>query len=247
VAILNETGAPAITNVRVVAYALYANPNIGIKNHKDLVLNNVTVEAHSVNLFARNVGIWNEGSASLTMNNGTVMVSSNHPGELYAMEGILNVDSDVSNVLINNSIIQVTGDGAGYGIYGNYATLTVEFSKVIVNLSGNSFGIWSRAAGPSVLNSEVRALSGSAYYGRGILVNYYPGTLDIERSLIEGSYRAIDSSRTANITKSEIIGDTNNLWQMDIDVSIVDGSLGGSGTYSCVGVYEPDLDPITCP
>lgn len=250
-AIHNESGAPSITNVKAIAHgSSYSKRNIAIQNEKSVVLDYVTAVAYSEGSYARNDGIVNKSGASLTLNNSTVDVWNS--AIMYKSVGILN-ESGVSSVSITNSFIYLHGNVWGEGIYNYDAPVTIKFSKVITDNASSAIGIYSYKGDLTVVSSKIIAQGalGTNYgihAGNGATSQDHV-IVDIDRSLVEGSDVFIYALTYTDVyfNNSYLIGDSTANGNIDITVSTVDGSLGGYGTYSCVGVYDSSLDPVTCP
>ncbi len=131
--------------------------------------------------------------------------------------------SDGGKIYLSNVTVIANGASYSVGIYSSWSTMVVSNSTVTSN-GIQSYGIWS----------------------------VYGATTEINNTSITSSDLAINSTHASKVTikgssiKAPTIVSNNNNSTLMAAYTQFDGTLAASGM-SCVGVYDANFAPITCP
>ncbi|MBI4710657.1 MAG: hypothetical protein HY806_06020 [Nitrospirae bacterium] len=141
--------------------------------------------------------------------------------------GIYN--QNFSSPVMTNVKITASGGVNNAGIY-NYQFCSPTMTNVTINVSGASwnYGVVDWASSSTVMTNSTVTVSGNNSYG---IYGQYTYSTKIDHSVITASTRTIanDSSSTTLIGNTKLDGGTI------------------LGAVKCVGVYDGNYNPLTCP
>ncbi|EFO81371.1 hypothetical protein OSCT_0770 [Oscillochloris trichoides DG-6] len=206
-------------------------------------LRNLSVESDgSVNPYT--TGMYNS-SASPTISNVSVTASGGTNNY-----GIANFS--FSSPLISNVTLTASGgDAKNIGIYNNASSPPI--SNVTITASGgtNNYGIVNfSSSSPPISNVTVTVSGGTENYG---IFNFYssPSISNVTATASGGTnnYGIVNESSSPTIRDSVLSGSTysvyNNGGTSKVAYSMLDGPHS-SGT-TCIGTYDANFAPVTCP
>lgn len=230
-----------ITDVTVIATGGIENE--AITNNSPATIRNATIKASGATNC--NWGIVDDGSSFIS---NVAVVLSGEACNIGIRTGA------GAYTVIENSSISVTG-GSTFNVgFEAYASPKVTNVTITASGAGTSYGIrfmgWcSDCSFPAAVLNGVRV---DALTGIGLVISE-PNTppLEISESRINGA-TGISTENLVKFKNSTISGSTNAIVESSgttlIAYTEVDGTINKyGGTLRCIGVYNPNYDPVVCP
>lgn len=237
----SESRKPVMTNVLVNASGFGSGQYVTGISTGEGILTNVTI-----NIYAATTATGMLIGGSPLINDLNITIAGT--GQFY--KGILN--SAHSSPLLSNITVKVSGAVESYGIFSDGAsTPTIINATVYAIQESANFGyaIYNFGASPVIkdvllIASDVGVYSTASSYP--VITN-----LKVVSSYIGIFTNGYGGNSTVKISNSEISGVTNTIVTEGSSAILVGNSKidGGpiSGTVKCIGSYDGNYDPITCP
>ncbi len=215
---INNVSNVKLSNVTVTSSTAVIK-STGIYNRQSSpLLTNVTIISSGPSTYVTGI---TDDSGSPVLKNVSINVSNG--GDVYGMELNSSLNPSINNLKISAS----GGSSRTFGIANLYTSSTTIQNADITSTgaSGNILGVWNAAnSSLTIINANVNAL-------RGIL-NQDNSFLRIINSMIKTTYSSIETSNTIQTYAS---------------YTMVDGNPAVSGNDKCIGLYDGNFDPYTCP
>lgn len=176
-----------------------------------------------------NTALYMETPASVTLDGGGLRAFANAGGTSYGVRRAF--VSDIGTLDLEDVTVIASGGAVSYAIRSEKGSLGLRRCSVSSDGSTTSVGVYNGQSTTYTIEDTSIFAGGTAPGASRIAFENAAGTVFVRRSQLQGGYTVFASAgSTVRLAYNQIFG-----------------TLGGTGTYQCIGNHDLGMVAVSCP